>query len=428
MSKSAGDEWRSRVQLKPSLTVLSALLFAMTPFNAFAQDDDRNVGVQDRARPEYDPMGLRFGGFDLNASLDLTAENTDNLFATETAEQEDTIYSVAPSATLASHWSRHALVVSAGADSRSHQDYDSEDTDTGYASVYGRLDISTDTALSATVRGAHEVEPRTGPDSLVNATGPVEYDRNEVSVSAQHIINRVRVIGTATSTEYDFEDAVDSVSALVIDQDFRDRSETALTGRVEVAISPRVSLVGQYTGDERDYDAAASSALDSEGQTILAGVRMDLTNVIRGEVTAGQVSRDYDSGTVDGVAIDANLEWFVTGLTTISVTASRDVQEGSATISDPYVNTQLNGRIDHELLRNFIISADVGSVRREYEAPVDREDETLYGSFEARYLMNRRVALRAGYVHEENETSGVNAPIDRNFDANRFFAGITLRL
>jgi hypothetical protein len=416
------------VQVKPSLTVLAAMLLAMTPFHAMAQDSDRNVGVQDRPRPEFDPLGLRFGGFDLNASLELGAESTDNLFATETGEQDELIYSVAPNATLASHWSRHALVVSGGADLRGHQDFENEDTESGYVSAYGRLDVATQTQLSGTVRAAHEVEPRTGPDALVDATGPVEFDRTEATVSAQHTINRFRVIGTASTVDYDFDDAVDAVTSVVIDQDRRDRTETALTGRVEVAISPRVAIVGQYTADERDYDVTQVPSIDSEGQTILAGVRVDLTNLIRGEVTAGQFSRDYDTGTVDGVAVDANLEWFVTGLTTVSVSASRDVEEGSATISDPYVNTRLGAGIDHELLRNLILSGDIGSVRREYEAPIDREDETMYGSFEARYLMNRRVALRAGFVHEENETSGTNAPTNRNFDVNRFFAGLILRL
>jgi hypothetical protein len=428
MMNLADTEWRIRVQLKPSLTVLAAMLLAMTPFKAFAQENDRNVGVQNRPRPEFDPLGLRFGGFDLNASLELGAESTDNLFATETATQDDMIYAVAPSATLASHWSRHALVVSAGGDIRSHQDFEDEDTESAYVSAYGRLDVATQTQVSGTVRAAHEVEPRTGSDALVNAVGSVEYDRTQATVQAQHTINRFRLTGSASTIDYDFEDAVDSGTQLVIDQDFRDRTETALTGRVEVALSPRISIVGQYTADERDYDAAISSGLDSEGQTILAGVRMDLTNVVQGEVSVGQVSRDYDNGTIESAAIDANLEWFVTGLTTVSFSASRDVQEGSATISTPYVNTSLNGRIDHELLRNLIISADVGTVRREYEAPIDREDETMYGSFEARYLMNRRVALRAGYAHEENETSGANAQLNRDFDVNRVYAGLILRL
>ncbi|HVY84703.1 MAG TPA: outer membrane beta-barrel protein [Caulobacterales bacterium] len=409
------------VRTTQTCSIFAALLMALAPIqSAWAQDDERNVGVQERPRPEYDPQGLRFGGFDLNASLEVNAEHNDNLFAAPADSQSDMIYTAAPQATLGSHWSRHALVVSAGGTANKHDKYGSEDYNTAYLSGYGRLDVGDDTQISGNLRTAREVEPRTDPDSAQTLPEPVRYDHQQASITAQQTLNRFRFSATASTDKYDYKDAG------AVDQDFRDHTENAITGRVEVAVSPRLALVGQVTGNKRDYDNAPS--LSSDGHTILAGVRLDLTNLIRGEFTAGQFSQNYDvGGTVDGTALAGNIEWFVTGLTTVTFNAHRDVQEATATVATPYVDTRWGVRVDHELLRNVILSADLGRETRKFEPPVIRQDDTDYAGAEIKYLMNRRVALHVSYAHERNDSSGTPNP-NRDFDVNRILAGIIFRL
>lgn len=405
---------------KQILTAFAAMFVVLSPGLALAQDDDRNVGVQDRARPEYDPLGLRFGGFDFNASLEAGVASTDNVRATEVNPQDDIVFSVSPNATLSSHWSRHALVISAGGEFTSHQDFSDDDAQSARIDAYGRLDIGPQSSINANLRAAHETEPRTTLDEA-GATELVEFDRTEASIGAQHTINRVRLIGNLSTVEYDF----DNPAGAAFDQNFRDRTQSQASARVEVAISPRVAIIGQFTADEREYDLAAVPSLNSEGQTIVGGVRVDLSNLIRGEVTVGQVERDYEAGeTVDSVAVSADLEWFITPLTTISFTAQQEVEETGGTILAPYVSTRAGIRVDHELLRNLILSGGVSTAQREYEPPVSREDDGLFADFEARYLMNRRLSLRAAYVYEENDST---APL-RSYEVNTFFVGATLRL
>src|SRR5437868_6332947 len=70
------------VRMHSAVSALAASLIAFAPFQAFAQDaNNQNVSVRDRPRPEYDPLGARVGGFDLNAQLDAGVTYTDNLFA-----------------------------------------------------------------------------------------------------------------------------------------------------------------------------------------------------------------------------------------------------------------------------------------------------------------------------------------------------------
>lgn len=401
------------LRARPFLSFFAASLIAFAPVQVMAQEaNTESSSVRDRPRDEYDPLGLRFGGFNLDATLDLGVTSTDNLRAQELNPIEDVFYAVAPTARLQSGWSRHALVIEGGARFLSHQDTSNEDVDTNFLRGTGRVDIGSRSNVSLTAGIAHEVEPRTNPDAPTSGD-PVEYDRTDLAVSASHQFNRLRVTGSLGTRQFEYDN-----------QAFRDNEQTSVRGRLDAELTPRVGLVLEATTDQREYEN--NPALDSDGQTILAGVSINFTDLVRGEVTAGQFSRDYDSGAdVDGTAIAANVEWYVSGLTTVTLNARRNAEDVGGTVSQPYTETQYGARVDHEVLRNVILTAGVNSGRREYEV-IDREDEFVSADVGADYFMNRRVALRARYTFDDVESTGVNRY--RDFDANAFTVGLSLRL
>ncbi len=396
------------------LSLFAASLIAFAPFHSFAQEPDDSTSVRDRPRPEYDPLGMRFGGFNLHANLDLGIATSDNIFAEETGQDDDTIFTAALNGRLESGWSRHALAIEAGGRSTSYDDFSSEDTETGYAGIRGRLDIGARSNISGSAYVAHEVEPRNDPDGPIGGD-PVEYDRSSLQASAQHTFNRVRVTGTVARTEYDYDGA----------QNFRDFDETSFTGRVEAAVSPRIGLLLQATGDERDYDNAPP--LSSDGRTVLVGATINFTDLMRGEIAVGQFDRDYDfGGSTDGVAVAADLEWYITRLTTLAFHARRNSEDVvGGTVALPYVESRYGGRVDHELLRNVILTAGVELGKREYDI-IDRDDDFVYFEAGADYLVNRRVVLRGRFVHDEVESDGVNRY--RDYEENRFSLGVSFRL
>jgi len=399
------------------LSPLAAALIMLTPMQALAQDVTEAVSVAERPRPEYDPVGRQVGAFMLNASLDIDGGTTDNVFAAETNEQDDTFFDVAPEVRLTSGWSRHALELGAGARFRNHSDFEGEDSDTSWFSGYGRVDVTYDTQISGRIRVSDDVEPRTSQDALA-LPSPVEYATSDASVMVQHRFNRVRLAGTLGRYERDFDD----VGAF--DQDFRDFDEEFAVARAEVELSPRVAAVVEGRFDERNFDNAPG--LSSNGQTYRAGVRLGLTNLIAGEITVGQTNRDYDNGLdVETTALAGELEWYPTQLTTVTLTGRRDVSETGATTTAAYVNSDYSVRVDHELLRNLIVSAEAGMVDREYEV-IDRDDNENYLEVGALYLVNRRFALHGRFERIENESDGLDR--DRDFEVNRFIAGVSFRL
>lgn len=405
----------SALRARKILSMVAASLIALGPVHALAQEPGERVSVRDRPRPEYDPLGVRVGAFMLHGTLDLSASRTDNVFAEPTGARDDTIFTAGLHGRLESDWLRHALAFEAGATSVMFDDFSSEDHDTSYVGVRGRLDVGSRSHIAARARFAQEVEPRNDPDGPLGGVPLVEYDRTELAVSAQHTFNRFRVTGTAARSENEY-------SGL---QSFRDFVENSLTGRLEAELTPRIGLLLQATTDERDYDN--TPALSSDGQTYLAGVTINLTDLMRGEVAVGQFQRDYDSGiSTDGLAVSANLEWYITRLTTISLSANRNSEDVVGAITaTPYVESQYGARVDHELLRNLTLTGGVRFGQREYEG-IDRDDDFVSVDVGADYMLNRRVVLRARYVHDEVESDGVDAY--RSYDENRFTLGVSFRL
>lgn len=399
------------VRINPFVSLFAASLISFLPVHAMAQTTDGGaVSVRERERPELDPMGTRLGAFTLNATLDLDVTSTDNLFATSTGEVDDIIYTVAPSARLASGWSRHSLALEAGAAFRSHEDFSSEDVDTHYLRGVGRLDIGSNTALHGSARYAHDFTPRYDPDSLIGA--PTEFDRTDASIGVSHRFARLGVRADAFTSEREYDGAAAS----------RDFTQNGLRGRLDVELSPRITAFASGTIDERDYDNSPAS--NSEGRSLLVGAAFQ-GNLLRGEISAGQFERDYDGfDSIDGLAVAGRVEWSVTPLTTVTVDAVRSADDNVGIASGfPYVSMEYGARVDHELLRNVILTAAVRSGERDYEG-ADRDDEYMRYEVGADYILNRRVALRARYSRDDVDSSVPS----RNFDLEAVTVGLSLRL
>jgi hypothetical protein len=400
------------VRTRRILSFFAASLIAFAPLHAAAQDQEESVSVQERSRADYDPLGVRLGAFMLHANLDGAVTHTDNLFADPFAEEEDTIYTVGAHAHLDSTWSRHAIGADAGFVSVTHDEFSSEDHETYYAGLRGRLDIGRASNIGIAARVSHEVEPRSDPDAGGIGTPLNEYDRTSLTATAQHAFNRFRISGAAWQHENDYEDL----------QNFRDFTSTGGSARLDVELTPRIGVFGQASVDERDYDN--DPTLSSDGRTYLVGASIDFTDLMEGEIAVGHFEREYaNGGSSDGLAVSANLEWYITRLTTISLDASRNSEEVIGVSAEPYVLTRFGARVDHELRRNVILTAGARLANREFLAD-DREDDHMRYDAGVDWIVNRRVALEARVEHEEVDS---NAPLVE-FDENRVTLGISLRL
>ena len=387
---------------------------------------DRNISVTQRPRDDYEARGLRTGAFLVYPKLSATLEHNDNIYAAATDEVDDNILRLSPEIAINSDWPRHALAGYARATLNRFQDFGSEDTDDYGVGASGRLDVLRDFTLSGGADHARLTEPRTSPNSPAAALKPVQYNLSSARILASREFNRLRLSGRYGYQNFDYKSPPRRGGGIV-DQTFRDRSVMEFMGRADYAVSPDTALFFEVTGNKRDYDRAPPVVplqRDSDGVQLLAGANFELGAVTRGEVAIGYISQSFedpDLDKIDGFGARAQVEWFPTELTTLTFGASRTVEDSAVPGAGAYLSSNISAQIDHELLRNVILTARAGYGEDEYDV-IGRRDERKNFGLSATYLINRVVGITASYSYADQDTvRGVGSP----FTVNKFAATLT---
>lgn len=410
---------------------VGALLSTTFLSSAWAQDGgqfarDKNVSVTERPHPEYAARNVRLGAFTLAPTLRTELEYTDNVYGVSTSEQSDTLVRLQPSATLSSNWSRHSLNFYANASIERFFELQQEDNEAWLVGGRGRLDVQRGAAITGEVSTGHSVEARTSSNTVTASDRPIEFDQSNAAVTGYKEFNRVRVGGTASWTSFSYDDGRTPLG-VPIDQSYRDRDVTRLSGRVDYAISPDTSIFVQVSGDWRDYDKASIVQRDSSGVETLIGADFELSNLWRGYVGVGWVEQSFDAAAFDdfsGYSVRARVEWFPTQLTTVTFRASRSIEDSGLIGSAGIVSDQVGVNVDHELLRNVIISGALGYEKNEF-LDLSREDDRWNLGVSGTYLLNRSVGITAGYSRLDQDSTGAGAGPD--FVVNKASIGLILK-
>jgi uncharacterized protein (PEP-CTERM system associated) len=102
--------------------------------------------------------------------------------------------------------------------------------------------------------------------------------------------------------------------------------------------------------------------------------------------------------------LGVDITWNVTQLTTITGGVKREIKETTSTEVSGITSTQAHIGVDHELLRNVILSLD-GNYTYDDSNGSDTKDTTMDVSFGAKYLMNRKMFLEAEVKRTQKDTN-----------------------
>lgn len=380
--------------------------------------DVRGQSVMERARPGYDAAGIRAGGFMVYPEASVTGSFDDNIYASENNEEEDFITTLAARVTVSSTWSRHALSLRGGISQELYADNSDEDRFNWNVKGGGQIDVTSSTALTGAIGYAQLHEDRGDPSSPAAASEPVEYNLFSTEAGLAQRFNRVTVSLGGEYLDYDYDDTT-SVGGAPIDQDFRDREHFIERLRVAYSLSPDTNIFVEGQLDQRQYDQqppAVPLNRDSDGWQAVVGSEFRLTNLAQGGVYAGYQEREYDDPTLantDGLTYGANVDWFVTPLTTVTFTADASVQETTVAGASGYDRQQFGVDVDHELMRNIILSGGLSYANNDFNDS-GREDDIIGASAGLTYLLNRNFDVMLGYTYTDRDSSAAGSSYTRN--------------
>jgi hypothetical protein len=394
------------------------------PFELPASPD--RVTVAQRPHPELDPLGIRAGGFLLFPMIDIAANGTSNVFGSTDNAEADGFLTIEPRIDVRSQWSRHAF--SAHADGNFHRYAGNPiKNESGYdVGADARLDVMGQSSLRGAVNVDRIYINQFSGDFPQFAAASVPLDRQVASLRATYVVNRLRFIGDANVTRLDFSDAA-ALDGRLIDQDFLDRTVTRLIARSEYSISPVTSLFVQ--GNYVIHDFRRASLLDRSGTEVrvIGGAAFDLTPLIRTRVGVGYLTRGYDApgvANLSGIAFDVQADYLVTQLTTISLAARRDVRDAAVVDSPGYTSARVALGVDHELLRNLILTGRADLEKDDFSR-VDRRDTLFHVGGGAYYTLNRNMVVAPTIDYSKRDSTGDR--LGQRFNEIRGGLSLTLR-
>src|SRR3569833_3993411 len=221
---------------------------------------DRDLGVLDRPRPEYDALGVPVSAFLLYPRLNVVTGYNDNIFATDTAVKGAGFVQLQPSAALRSQWSQHELDLNAHASINRWFSQSSEDTDDYGAALNGRLDVLASTKITGGASYDLETEPREAETSARNTVNPVQFSLWTAQLAGSHQFNRLQVSLSGTFDSYNYIDGRDALNNIV-DEHYRSVQDYGETLRADYALSPDCPIRVRQSQSAQLFDPAASCSI-----------------------------------------------------------------------------------------------------------------------------------------------------------------------
>jgi hypothetical protein len=387
--------------------------------NVFAGGDyDRgqNVSVLDRPRPDYQAMGIHAGGFMVYPSVGVAATYDDNVYALPsnvgipaglTGPRGDMIYTVAPQVNFKSTWSRDSLAGYARLSQDLYGDHPNEDATQYGAGLNGQVDLGSNTSITAGADYGHYVTPRAAATSGITVKR-ISFDLTALNAQIAHEFNRIRLSVRYDHQDYVYQNGETSGGVVVLEKTF-DHTVDAGTAKAEYAISPDTALFAEAVYNERSYNSSPIFDQSSHGYDIGGGVNFDISHLVRGEIEIGYLDQTYAAnlGDVKGLSTRTKIEWFPSELTTATLTVLRTVNDSLIIGSAGFLTTDATLRVDHEVLRNVIVSGNVLTGEDQYQG-ISRTDNRLGAGLSANWLLNRHIGLTASYAYTDVESTGAD--------------------
>lgn len=370
--------------------------------------------VLQRARPDYDPLGIRAGSFLILPSANVIQSWDSNVYATPTADKSDLVTTVQPQVSVASDWNNHALNLLLSDQSSFYQTQTTENVNNLTGAAQGRLDIERNIYLTGGGGYVLSHEDRSSPNAAVSGKFPTETHDINGNLGFVHDTGIIGLRINSTVDSYSYNDNVTNTGT-VIPEKFRDYMGYTFTPRVTYELVPGYHAFIQTPLNERDYNSADPTIgfkRSSHGYEGDAGVALNLGSALNGEVFAGYLRQDYEDhqlSSPQGLGGGANLLWNMTDLTSFRFAISHTIQETDVEPAAAIVETNATLTAEHELLRNVLLSAS-GNYYIDQYAGLNRSDNNFHANAAVKYMLTRNFSAGLGldFYHRDLNAPGVN--------------------
>jgi hypothetical protein len=392
------------------------------------QIDKRYTAVLERVQPGYVAPDIPVGSLRLAPSVTATSIYDDNIFGTERGAVSDGFERFQPDLQLQTQGQLNAFTLDAKGTIDRYLHRTSEDVADYAVTASGLFQLDHATQLRAAVRAESDHQSRLSQDIFAQTLRPVFYTEQSGALGISHDFAKLRLSATAKVARFDFRNGR-LADGSVYDQQPSDNMSYRVGVRASYAQTPSLAWFVSASYDIRNFRTGSiqTPQRDSHGYELLAGVSFEPVALMRGSVGIGYIHQDFrlpfyrDLG---GVGFNASVQFFPTQLTTVTMKADRAVLDSGIPGSGGYLSTEGTIQVDHEWLRQLILSASAGYQNNKFNN-LDRTDDRISAGTSATYRMNRYASLQLSYARIDQSSHGTDRY--RAFKDDRVMIGLTLR-
>ncbi len=337
-------------------TANAQLLTTLFPEGVPGYGTEQGVTVLSRARPAFEPLGIRAGMLMIHPLLTLSTGYDDNIFAGPVPRGAWQI-ATRPSVLIGTENSTGSAGLFFSADDVRYPGEASQNRTDGAAFAGGTINVGRDKlTLGAGYLSGHE--DRTALDASPSDR-PVAFTVGNLRASYASAFGRFTAIPSIEFNRWRFGDT--TILGAPVSEASRDRT----TARPELALrynwmSGRdVILVGRVLDTHYDQPAAGAASNNSVSWEGLLGLDYDDNTVWRYRVLAGVQYRVAASAAVasetTGIA-EAEVTWSPSGMTTVRAIAVRGIEDAAQAGLSTFTYNVARLTIDHEALRNVLLN------------------------------------------------------------------------
>lgn len=357
---------------------------------------ERAESVLKRPRPDFDPVPVTLGAFDLFPSLEGGASYDSNIYAAK-KHTSDVVTTEHPAINAVSNWGRHQLAMTAFGDINQYVNHTHENFQDFATQIQGRYDVTEQTWLSAHGGYQYLTEPRYSSNSQ-NGTEPTTFNLYQAGATAYRGVGIIQTKFDYDVHHYSYNNTPSTTGT--IDESFRNRTEQTVTGTVFYASSENFKPYVSGTYNNRTYDNNQQKL--SDGYSFIGGSQMDFGGVTSLNAFAGWMSQNYrnfpSSKLNQGLKYGGVFNWNITGLTSLAIEGDRTIEETPLIAYDSYKATGGSATLTHELFRNLLIEGDAAFTSDNFQGTGPRHDNLMSAGGGTRWLLNRNLYVDTSYL------------------------------
>jgi len=358
-----------------------------------------------------EPVGLGLGGgLTLLPSVDLSVENNSNIYSQPEDETSATISRLTPALAVNGDFGAFTFDSYYQAEQGSYSEDSNDDYLDQYLTAGGQYEFNArhELALTASFNSAHDARGSgtaegaqalaiEDPDQYQETTGAVNY-----------------VYGTDTSAA-NLELFADSYQKRYTNNDefgteTRDHDKVTVGARLigNASNTTKVIFEAKETGIAYSEDSVVANAREGKLQTMMAGLRWDISGKTTGEVKLGRAVRYFDEETLNSnlrVNWEANIVWNPLTYSEVAFVSAQTNNETNG--AGTYIaSTSSTLSWNHEFTSLFSAGISGTLTGDAYVDDVDgREDETVSYGLNATYSAMPWMDIRADYSQSNKDSN-----------------------